>query len=182
MLVKVLKFGTNWWSRLGRDGDHPGRLVRHSAFYNSTGVRCGRKVRRHWIVPGLIRFNAVGDLNPWRPDKALGQTFLCSNLDFLFGGNRLLLVRKVPKDIPPEWYLVVVTHELHGSIDFTFPGWRSPQSRVIAASQLREMQEVMLLMKVGDWVKTACGFWQMREPAIAGSAATLELLGEPAGA
>jgi hypothetical protein len=182
MLVKVLNFGTNWWSRSDRDGDNPGRLVRHSAFYNSTGVRCGRKVRRHWIISGLIRFNAVGDLYPGRPDKALGQTFLCSNLDFLFGGNRLLLVRKVPKDIPPEWYLVVVTHELHGSINFALPGWRSPETRVIAASQLREIQEVMLLMKVGDWVKTAWGFWQLCEPAIAGSAATLELLGEPAGA
>lgn len=47
MLVKVLSFGTNWWARFGRDPFDPRRFTRHAAYYNSTGVRCGRKVRRH---------------------------------------------------------------------------------------------------------------------------------------
>ena len=61
MLVKILNFGTNWWARFGSDLDDPLRLTCHAAYYNSTGIRCGRKVRRHWIAPGLIRFNGVGD-------------------------------------------------------------------------------------------------------------------------
>jgi hypothetical protein len=177
MLVKVLNFGTNWWARFGPEADDPCRFTRHAAYYNSTGVRCGSKVRRHWIVPGLIRFNGAGDFSPHSPHRSLGRTFLCSNLDFLFGGNRLLLKTKVPACTAPDWYLVVVSHELHGPIDFAVPDWKSTRSQVIAASRLREMQEAMLLMKAGDWVKTGWGFWQLCVTAKADSHATLELRG-----
>ena len=61
----------------------------------------------------------------------------------------------------PDWHLVVVSSVVHGPIDFAAPGWRSPQSKVIAASRLRDMQESMLLMKPDDWVRTSCGFWQL---------------------
>jgi hypothetical protein len=179
MLVKVLSFGTNWWSRVGRDADDPYRLTRHAAYYNSTGVRCGSKVRRHWIVPGLIRFNGVSGFDPRSPHRSLRHTFLCSRLDFLFGGNRLLLKSKVSRHKVPDWYLVVVAHELHGAINLNEPNWRSGRCQVIAASRLREMQEVMLLMKAGDWVKTGWGFWQLSLSTRASSDATLELRGVP---
>jgi hypothetical protein len=32
---------------------------------------------------------------------------------------------------------------------------------VVSASQLRQTQEAMLLMKPGDWVETACGCWHL---------------------
>ncbi|HTC92024.1 MAG TPA: hypothetical protein VK699_01065 [Terriglobales bacterium] len=178
MLVKVLSFGTNWWARFGSEADGPNRFTRHAAYYNSTGVRCGGKVRRHWIVPGLIRFNGAGDFNPRSPRRSLGHTFLCSNLDFLFGGNRLLLKTKAHKLAVPDWFLVVVSNELHGTIDFAQCDWKSPQSKVIAASRLREAQEAMLLMKAGDWIRTGWGFWQLSVPAKDGSHATLELRGD----
>ena len=178
MLVKVLNFGTNWWARFGGVADDPYCFTRHAAYYNSTGVRCGSKVRRHWIVSGLIRFNGVGDFNPRSPHRSLGHTFLCSNLDFLFGGNRLLLKTKVRACTEPDWYLTVISHELHGPIDFAGCDWKSPQSKVIAASRLREVQEAMLLMKAGDWVKTGWGFWQLSVPAKPDSDATLELRGD----
>jgi hypothetical protein len=175
MLVTALNFGTNWWARFGHEPRDPYRFTRHAAYYNSTGVRCGRKVRRHWIVPGLIRFNGVGHFNPHLPSRSLGRTFLCSDLEFRFGGNRLLFKSRIPKSTLPDWYLVVVSSELHGPIDFTAPDWKSPGSTVIAASQLREMQEAMLLMKAGDWVKTGCGFWRLSTPVKESSKAALEL-------
>ena len=73
MLVKVLNFGTNWWARFGRDAEDPYRFSRRAAYYNSTGVRCGRKVRRHWVTSGLLRFNGVGDFNPNFPERAIGR-------------------------------------------------------------------------------------------------------------
>ncbi len=177
MLVRVLHFGCNWWARFGSDPADPHGYTRHAAYYNSTGVRCGRKVRRHWLVPGLIRFNRVGGFNPHLPMRSLGRTFLASDLDFLFGGNRLLLKKRMPDCEPPDWYLVVVTRELHGHMDFASPAWKSPTATVIAASQLRQMQEVMLLMKPGDWVRTACGVWQLSVPVPSTFGAGLTLLG-----
>ena len=164
MLVKVLGFGTNWWARFGRDADDPHRFTRRAAYYNSTGVRCGGKVRRHWITSGLIRFNGVGDFNPNFPERAIGRTFVCSDLAYAFGGNRLLFQSKAAKSAVPECYLVVISAAEHGRIDFSSNVWKSIFSRVIAASQLREKQEVMLLMKPGDWVQTSTGFWQLSIP------------------
>lgn len=176
MLVKVLNFGTNWWARFGHDPDDPHRFTRHAAYYNSTGVRCGRKVRRHWIVSGLVRFNGVGDFNPHLPNRSIGHTFRCSDLAFAFGGNRLLFERKASESDIPECCLVVVTSGLHGCMDFESREWKSPSTAVIAASQLREAQEAMLLMKPGDWVQTSCGFWQLRTTGSVRPGAALELM------
>lgn len=161
MLVKVLSFGCNWWARFGSDPADPHRYTRKAAYYNSTGIHCGRKVRRHWIVPGLIRFNGIGGFNPHLPLRAIGSIFLTSDLDFIFGGNRLLLKRKVGDSHVPDWYLTAISQELHGRINFASAEWKAPTVLVIAASQLRQSQEAMLLMKPGDWVKTACGLWHL---------------------
>jgi len=175
VLIKVMAFGTNWWARFGSDPADPYRYTRHAAYYNSTGICCGRKIRRHWIVPGMIRFNGVGDFNPHRPKSSIGSTFLTSSLDFLFGGNRLLLKKKMPDISVAEWYLVVVSQELHGRMDLNSDRWKSPAARVIAASQLRQAQEAMLLMKPGDWVKTLSGTWQLAVSSETKFGAKLEL-------
>ena len=164
MLVTILHFGCNWWARFGQDPADPHRYTRHAAYYNSTGIRCGNKVRRHWIVPGLVRFNGAGDFNPHLPSRSLGHTFMTSNVDFLFGGNRLLLKRRMPGPCSPDWYLVVLSQSLHGRFNFADPAWKSPDATVIASSQLRQFQEVMLLMKPGHWVRSVCGFWQLTLP------------------
>src|SRR5260221_3647026 len=145
MLVQIVNFGTNWWAGFGRDLGDRYRYPRHAAYYNSTGVRCGRKIRRHWVIPGLIRFNGAGDFNPHLPNRSLGCTFHCSDLTFAFGGNRLLFERKVSKSEIPERYLVALSSELHGRIDFGSDTWKS-SAAAIAVSQLREKQGVMLLM------------------------------------
>jgi len=178
MLVKVLGFGTNWWARFGRDADDPHRFTRHAAYYNSTGVRCGGKVRRHWTTSGLVRFNGVGDFNPNFPERAVGRTFVCSDLAYAFGGNRLLFQSKASKSAVPECYLVVISATEYGRIECSSTVWKSAFSRVIAASQLREMQEVMLLMKAGDWVQTSTGFWQLCAQSSSGEPDGLVRIGE----
>jgi hypothetical protein len=179
MLVQILNFGTNWWARYGRDPGDPLRFTRHAAYYNSTGVECGRKVRRHWIIPGLVRFNGVGDFNPHLPERALGHTFLGSDLTYAYGGNRLLLARKADPKARPDCYLIVVSSAQHGQIDFGSDVWKSVFSPVVAATQLRDRQEVMLLMKPGDWVQTVRGFWQMSVPSAGRERPALELIGAP---
>ena len=164
MLVKVLSFGSNWWVRFGRSAKESGSSPQHAAYYNSTGVRCGSKVRRHWIISGLIRFNAVSGLDPNLPDLVVGSTFICSDLVQAFGGNRLLFQAKTHWSAVPHHYLLVISSSTHGRIDFASNVWKSVLAQVIAASQLREAQEAMLLMKAGDWIQTSSGFWQLSLP------------------
>jgi hypothetical protein len=179
MLVTILQFGSNWWARFGHDPSDPHRYTRRAAYYNSTGIRTGRKIRRHWIVPGLVRFNGSGNFNPHFPSRSLGQTFVAADVDFLFGGNRLLLRHTMAHPVKPDWYLTVFSQEIHGRLDLTTEEWRSPRTKVIAASQLRQVQEAMLLMRPGDWIRTACGFWQLAHSTHSRTGVEFVLRGEP---
>jgi hypothetical protein len=178
MLVKILGFGINWWARFGSDLQNPGRFTRCAAFYNSTGVRCGGKIQRHWVVPGLIRFNGVGDFNPHLPSRSIGDVFSCSALTPAFGGNRMLFESRSAHATCPDCYLVVLSSDLNGRIDFGLEGWKAREANVIAASELRQMQETMLLMTPGSWVRTDCGYWQLRADGMTSPLCGLELVGD----
>jgi hypothetical protein len=159
MLVKILGFGSNWWARFGRDPQDRYRFTRRAAYFNSTGLRSGSKVRRYWIVPGLLRFNGVGDFNA---NRFIGTTFECADVTFAFGGNRLLFVRKIAGCAPPDSYLLALSSERCGAFDCRNPRWKSETVFPIAVSQLQDRGEALLLMRPGDWVRTVLGVWQLR--------------------
>src|SRR6185437_8761280 len=133
----VLNFGSNWWTRFGCDPEDVYRFTCHAAYYNSTGVHCGSKVRRHWLTPGLLRFNAVGDFNPILRDRAIGRTFVCADLTNAWGGNRLLFRSQTGRSAVPDWYLVVISSGAHGRIDFTSRAWKSMFTQTIAEPTTR---------------------------------------------
>jgi len=162
MLVKILKFGSNWWARFGRDPQDRYRFTRQAA-----GLCSGNKVRRHWIVPGLIRFDGVGDFNPHFPNRSVGVTFECTELVFAFGGNRLLFGRKVGHSVLPDYFLVVLSADQCGMFNCLASGWAADSVQMIAVSQSGAKQEAMLLMGPLDWLRTRLGLWQLRtEPFV----------------
>lgn len=162
MLVKILRFGSNWWARVGRDPRDRYRFTRHAAYFNSTGLWAGNKVRHHWIVPGLIRFNGVGDFKPQFPNRSVGVTFECAEPAFALGGNRILFQRKAAPSVPPDYFLVVLSADQHGTLECLASDWKADSVRVIALSQCGAKQEAMLLMKPLDWVSTRLGLWQLK--------------------
>lgn len=166
MLVKILKFGSNWWARFGRDPHDRYRFTRHAAYFNSTGLCSGNKVRRHWIVPGLIRFNGAGDFNPQFPNRSVGVIFECADLVFTLGGNRLLCGRRVGGSVQPDYFLVVLSADQFGTFDCLARDWKADSVQAIAVSQSGKKQEAMLLMKPLDWVRTALGLCQLRTGSI----------------
>jgi hypothetical protein len=176
MLVKILEFGSNWWARFGRDPQDRYRYSRQAAYFNSTGVRCGSKMRRYWIVPGLIRFNAVGDFNPHFPNRAVGEVFECTDLVFARGGNRVLFRRRVAQSCRPDYFLLVVSSGRFGALSLEGSDWKSASSPPIAVSQIGEKQEAMLLMQAGDWIRSSLGPWQLRVAPNLRHGALLELV------
>jgi hypothetical protein len=177
-LVKILGFGSNWWARFGHDPADRYRFTKHAAYFNSSGLPSGRKVRRHWLLPGLIRFNGVGDFNPQFPSRYIGTTFECADLVFACGGNRLLFTRLAQRSSSPDYCLVVVSADRFGRFDFNSPEWRSGSTVPIAVSQFEEKQEAVLLMKPMAWIKTALGVWQLKvAPSLPGGA-SMKLLEE----
>lgn len=161
MLVKIVSFASNWWARFGHNPQDPYRFTRRAAYFNSTGLRSGSKVRRHWVVPGLLRFNGVGDFNPQFPHRSIGSTFECAELTVAFGGNRLLFGKKITNAMPPDWYLVAINSESCGVFDCGLAGWTSESVRAVAVSQHRERSEALLLMRHDDWIKTKLGIWTL---------------------
>ena len=161
MSVKILEFGSNWWARFGRDREDPHCYTRHAAYYNSAGIRCANKVRRYWVLPGLVRFNGVSDFNPHFPGRSIGETFWCTDPVLACGGNRVLFVKKAAKNTVPDHYLVVLSSDRHGALDFRDPAWKSQSIWPISVSQLRDRQEALLLMEAEDWVRSTLGLWRM---------------------
>ena len=161
MSVKILEFGSNWWARFGRDHDDPHRYTQHAAYYNSAGIRCANKVRRYWVLPGLIRFNGVSDFNPHFPCRSIGETFWCTDPVLACGGNRVLFVKRAAKNTVPDHYLVVVSSDRHGALDFRDSAWKSQAIWPISISQMRDRQEALLMMEGEDWVRSALGIWRL---------------------
>lgn len=177
MLVMPLRFGSSWWARFGRDPHDRYRFTKHAAYFNSTGVRCGNKIQRYWLVPGLIRFNGVCDFTPDHPNRSLGKAFECAELNFVLGGNRLLFIRRARNTAAPDYYLVAISNDQHGYFDPRLTGWKSEKAVAVAVSQFREKCEALLLMKSGDWIQTVLGIWQLNTGGGRNSA-TLDLLAE----
>ena len=175
MLVQILKFGTNWWARYGRDPADRYRFTRHAAYFTSTGLRFGNKIRRHWIVPGLIRFNGIGDFNPQFPGRSVGVTFECADLTFAFGGNRVQFQRRVADPAQPDCFLVVISNDQFGTFGCQRSDWKAASVLPIAVSESREKQEAMLLMQPLDWVRTRLGVLHL-QTGLAPHSAQLELL------
>src|SRR5437660_12605468 len=132
MIVKALQFGSNRWARFGRDPNDRYRFTKHAAYYNSSGLLCGSKMRRHWVIPGLIRFNGVSDFNPNYRARLIGQVFDCSDLKYAYGGNRLLFQRRVHPTTAPDYYLVVISSDRSSMCDFQSPTWKAAAVEVIA--------------------------------------------------
>jgi hypothetical protein len=180
MSVKILEFGSNWWARFGRDHDDPHRYTQRAAYYNSAGIRCANKVRRYWVLPGLVHFNGVSDFNPHFPGRSIGETFWCTDPALSCGGNRVLFVKRAAMNTVPDHYLVVVSSDRHGALDFRDPAWKSQSIWPISISQLRDRQEVLLLIGPGDWVRSALGLWRMVVRPSLPNGASLQLAEEVA--
>lgn len=178
LLVKILGFGSSWWVRFGRDPHDRCRYTRHAAYFNSAGVRCGNKVRRHWFLPGLIRFNGIGDFNPQFPSQSVGETFECSDLTFACGGNRLLFVRKAAARVQPDYYLIVVSSDGCGPFNFAESRWKSESVVPIAVSSLGDGQEAMLRMTPFAYVRSSLGIWQLKTTVDVPHCPSVELLEE----
>ena len=135
-------------------------------------------MRRQWILSGLIRFNCVGGFNPHFPNRALGKTFECADLTFASGGDRLLFVKNAKQMLAPDYYLVVLSSDTRGVINFCDAGWKSGSAMPIAVSSSGCRQEAMLLMKPLDTVRTSLGVWRLKPGPNVRYGASLELVDE----
>jgi hypothetical protein len=160
MYVRVISFGTNWWSMRSSDIKDPLCFERRVAYFNAAALLFGRRLRHSAVYPGQIRFNATSGFDPEFPKRAIGKTFLCSGPRRLEGRSHMLFARPA-SNATPEAYLATLNLSDHGSIQFDQPGWRSLGVLPISISLRAPRYEAMLLIGEKDWIETDLGRWQV---------------------
>jgi hypothetical protein len=159
MLVTVTAFGSVWERRLSRAANGDVCFSR-AAYYNTTGVSIGGRIRHRWIAGGKIRFNSVGGFNADCPSRSVNRVFECGDLKIGgCGWKELLFRRMLERPLAPDYYLVVLTSSQHGRIDTRSDCWKAGLVEVIAVSEHGSDQEAMLLMPAWSWVRTDLGAW-----------------------
>jgi hypothetical protein len=156
MRVSVLGFGSVWRRRSGKDPGDPKRFAR-AAYYNTTGIAVGGKLRTRPRIVGHVRFNGVGGFNPNYPARMIGRVFECEEPCVWQGQNKILFKTLLPFEVEPDRYLVVVRVPDVGRLMVGEPDWGSRDVWVVALSEWREEQEAMLLMAAHGWVRTSVG-------------------------
>jgi hypothetical protein len=162
LLVQIISFGSAWWMRPGRDERDPQRYTLHAAYFNSTGVRHGRKVHTAGPVRGLIRFNVTRGLDVHRTHDSIGKIFRFRELEIYRETNRLLALGRVAGDTRPTHHLVCLDSTLHGCV-LPPNHQENAEVRVISFSRYRGKHEVLLLVEAGARIHTTAGVWTITE-------------------
>jgi hypothetical protein len=158
MYVRVISLGSNWWAAHSANRSDPYCFRRNAAWFNSAGLKYGRRLRFCWIHPGQIRFSQRSGFHPEFAGRAVGRTFL-SNGPQCFRGRTHLLFSHAAKDCRPDGYLVTVNETLHGRIDFHLSAWKSDGVQPISISSRGQRYEAMLLMDGASWIESDLGRW-----------------------
>lgn len=165
MRVRIVSLGTNWWSAHPQDVTDPFCFRRNAAWFNSSGLKYGNRMRLCWVYPGQVRFNQTSGFNPELPSRVLRRTFECKEPNRMHGRMHLLMAQAADRHIRPQRYLVTLTERLCGRIRFSRPGWKSDGVQLISASVRKDRYELMALMGENDWIEGDLGQWVLSTDA-----------------
>ena len=157
MLISVLGFGSIWTLRFARKARaHEPFDARDLAYYNTTGVEVGGKLRNRSRVYGVARFNGNCGFRPecWR--HGLYKVFDCEPPCTWNGHQKVLFKRLLRKPETPDAYLVVVKSEQTGGV-IKGGDWLPNETTLISFSECGADQEVMVVMPAFGWVRGALG-------------------------
>jgi hypothetical protein len=159
MTIYCASFGTIWWFRPGANRESSFRFTRDAALFNTTGFSSGARERRSWTQVGLVRFN-VGTCLEQRldPSTLAPGNYETPGLEQRGSQNRLLISRRMGKQVWPDAVMFCVKSEDVGRITFDRP-WRSDGVRLLSASDFRGAQESLIVIPPTGSITTSVGKW-----------------------
>ena len=161
MLVTVTGFGSVWQHRFGKNQSDPKRFAR-AAYFNTTGVSVGGKIRTRPRIVGHVRFNGAGGFDPNYPLRMINSVFECAEPCIWQGQNKVLFKSMLPDPQQPDYFLVVARASEIGHLDVGSLAWRSEGTFLISFSECRNQQEAMMLMPTYSWLRTDVGRFVVR--------------------
>ena len=161
MRVRIVSLGSNWWSARPRDVADPFCLRRNAAWFNSAGLKFGKRLRLCWVYPGQVRFNRSSGFNPEFPNRVIGRSFKCYEPNRMYGRMHLLVTHNLDRTQEVDRYLVAFTEQTCGPIRFQKPHWKSEGVQLISASARLHRYEIVALMSAEDWIESSIGLWTL---------------------
>jgi hypothetical protein len=149
MIIGLEGFGSIWSIRAASKRER-------IAFYNTTGILSGGKLRHRSRVFGQLRFNQAGGFVPDPIERNIGRVFE-SAWPLKHSGGSLLLPHLLNGPVRPDYYLFAVTSDRTGELRMDLSGWKSDGVVLVSLSQFRDQQEAMLLMPPHSWIRGGLG-------------------------
>ena len=149
MLISILGLGSIWSRRSSTLG---------TAYFNTTGVLVGDKLRHRPCTYGVARFNGNSGFRPDCMHRRLERVFECEPPCLWNGHNKVLFKKLLTASEHPDAFLVTVTAEQSGGINRDHPGsWLHKDAQLISFSECSGLQEVMLVMPAYTWLRGRLG-------------------------
>ena len=170
MLVAVQSFGSIWTARRASTEVEGARSPRRIAYYNTTGVLAGNKVRSRSCVYGYVRLDECSGFHACFASRFIHRVYESKGVSVWNGRNKLFLRQLMPAGTRPDVYLFRIDATDTGWIDRD-GAWKCDPTQVVSFSEGDGQQECLIVLPPFGWVHgehgTFCAEPQRDRPWIA---------------
>ena len=155
--MAAMGFGSVWRHRSGNQTG-PGRCTQ-PVYYNTTGIVVNGRIRQRPQICGYARFDTIGGFSPNHLAEMTGRSFECAAPSVWMGYNKLLFRRILNIGETPDRFLIAAKSALVGQLAVGDQAWRADDVWLLSFSECAGQQESMLLMSIGQWLRTSLGLF-----------------------
>ena len=123
--------------------------------WNTTGIRDGPRVRSCAKVFGQVKLGARARAEVGGSRALAGAAWTADGLVDRHHARKLALLCRAPLTATPELYLVTVTEDLVGLLEYD--SFDASRTALMSFSAWRSRQEVMFLMRPFSWLRGSNG-------------------------
>jgi hypothetical protein len=156
MLVAVQSFGSIWTARGASTERDCTKIARRGAYYNTTGVLAGDKLRNRACSYGYVRLDECSGFHPPLAGRFIHRVYDSEGVSAWNGRNKLFLRQLAPAGTRPDVYLFRISAAETGWID-RCGAWKCDAAQVISFSEGNGQQELLLVLPPFGWVHGAHG-------------------------
>ena len=156
MLVAVQSFGSIWTERGVRTDVGGANSARRRAFYNTTGVMVGSKLRSRSCIYGYVRLDECSCFHPSSANRVIHRVYESEGVLVWSGRNKLFLRQLKRAGTCPDVYLFRVGSAEIGWINRS-GSWTCNGAQVISFSEGNGQQEALIILPGFGWVRSERG-------------------------
>jgi hypothetical protein len=156
MLVAIQSFGSIWTVRDAAREFDCAQSARRRAYYNTTGVLAGGRMRNRSCLYGHVRVDECSGFHHASAGRIIHRVYESEGLTVWNGRNKLFLRRLTPMGTRPDVHLFGISAAELGWIERN-GAWKCDASQVISFSEGNGQQEALLVLPAFGWVRGKCG-------------------------